>query len=127
MKSVSALLKIIADRWKMIGWFIIVLVNYLSLIPSPPHIDPTEGGMGDHVLAYTVMMWWWGQLYTKPKNLWVALAFVIMGVALEFAQRMTGYRTFDYMDMVGNACGVALGLVVSAKWKIPALQRLYAI
>jgi glycopeptide antibiotics resistance protein len=32
-----------------------------------------------------------------------------MGIAIEFLQRMTGYRTFDVLDMVANAVGVLLG------------------
>ena len=29
-----------------------------------------------------------------------------MGIALEFLQGMTGYRTFDVLDMAANAAGV---------------------
>jgi glycopeptide antibiotics resistance protein len=32
-----------------------------------------------------------------------------MGVALEFAQGATGYRSFEVLDMAANAAGVALG------------------
>jgi hypothetical protein len=29
-----------------------------------------------------------------------------MGIALEFLQEMTGYRTFELLDMLANATGV---------------------
>ena len=32
-----------------------------------------------------------------------------MGVAIEFLQGMTGYRTFEVADMIANAIGAALG------------------
>ena len=32
-----------------------------------------------------------------------------MGVALEFIQGWTGYRTYDPFDMLANTIGVALG------------------
>jgi glycopeptide antibiotics resistance protein len=32
-----------------------------------------------------------------------------MGVAIEYLQRMTGYRTFDVADMIANGIGAALG------------------
>ena len=35
-----------------------------------------------------------------------ATGFIAMGVALEILQRMTGYRTFDVLDMAANAAGV---------------------
>ncbi|MEA3193131.1 MAG: hypothetical protein QOD26_1464 [Betaproteobacteria bacterium] len=41
-----------------------------------------------------------------------ALAFVAMGIALEFLQGMTDTRTFDVMDMLANTVGVALGWIV---------------
>jgi hypothetical protein len=40
------------------------------------------------------------------------LALVLVGVVLEFAQRVTGYRSFAYGDMVDNALGVAAGLAL---------------
>ena len=38
-----------------------------------------------------------------------AAGFVAMGIAIEFLQRMTGYRSFEVLDMVADAIGVALG------------------
>ena len=39
-----------------------------------------------------------------------ATGFIAMGIALEFIQGMTGYRTFDLLDMLANAAGVLLVL-----------------
>ena len=36
----------------------------------------------------------------------------LMGIALEFIQEMTGYRTFDLLDMLANAAGV-----LGASWR----------
>jgi VanZ family protein len=36
-----------------------------------------------------------------------------MGIALEFAQRWLGYRSFEVADMVANTVGVALGLSIT--------------
>jgi glycopeptide antibiotics resistance protein len=54
-----------------------------------------------------MLMYWFAQLYAK--RLFYALGFIAMGVALEFIQGMTPYRTFEYFDMVANAAGVLLG------------------
>jgi glycopeptide antibiotics resistance protein len=35
-----------------------------------------------------------------------AAGFVAMGIAIEFLQGMTSYRTFDVLDMAANAAGV---------------------
>jgi len=48
--------------------------------------------------------------YVSPRTRAVCAAgFILMGIAIEFLQRMTGYRTFDVFDMLANAVGVALG------------------
>jgi VanZ family protein len=43
----------------------------------------------------------------------MAIALCLLGVSMEYAQRATGYRTFDVMDMVANAIGVGIGWVAS--------------
>jgi len=35
-----------------------------------------------------------------------AAGFIAMGIAIEFLQGMTSYRTFDPLDMLANAIGV---------------------
>jgi len=42
----------------------------------------------------------------------IALAFCVMGVALEYLQGLTDYRGFEYLDMLINAVGVGPGLVL---------------
>jgi hypothetical protein len=37
------------------------------------------------------------------------VAFIAMGIGLEFAQRALGFRVFEVQDMLANAAGVILG------------------
>jgi VanZ family protein len=49
-------------------------------------------------------------LYPRSRQRWlICFLFVAMGVALEYAQRATGYRVFDVLDMVANGVGALLG------------------
>jgi len=93
----------------LIGWGMILTVIVLSLIPV--EVDLSEGrDKWSHLLAYGGLMFWFGMLFTGAiRQLQIALAFVAMGVALEFLQRETGYRSFDVADMAANAAGVLLG------------------
>jgi len=50
---------------------------------------------------------------TKARAMYAA-GFILMGIALEFLQGMTGYRTFDVFDMIANTIGVALGWIAGA-------------
>lgn len=111
--------------WLAIGWALMLLVIYLSLIPAPPSIPGEEGDKIGHVLAYATLMMWFSQLYAGlPRRLLLALAFVALGIALEFVQRETGYRTFEIADMVADSVGVAVGWLVAPPRTPNALQLL---
>lgn len=47
------------------------------------------------------------------RRLAYAAGFIAMGIALEFLQGMTDYRTFDVLDMLANAGGVLLALAAA--------------
>jgi VanZ family protein len=79
-------------------------------MPKPPTIDVDQGDKLSHFAAYGLLMFVFCQIYDQRRTRLVyAAGFIGMGVALEFLQGMTGYRTFDVFDMLANAVGVALG------------------
>ena len=83
-----------------------------SLLPSEA-VDPVLPDWNDkliHGVAYATIAFWFAMLDRAPqRQLWWALRFVLMGVAIEFAQGATGYRDFEVTDMVADAIGVGLG------------------
>jgi len=85
-------------------------------MPKPPTIDVAQGDKLGHFAAYGLLMFLFCQIYVR--RLAFALAFIAMGVGLEFLQGMTGYRTFDVFDMLANAVGVALGWLVATHVRI---------
>jgi VanZ family protein len=100
--------------WLAIGWLLIFFVVYLSLTPQPLEIPVQEGDKIGHTLAYAVLMLWFSQLYSPPrKRLQVGCALIALAVGLEFAQRYTGYRTFEIADMVAGGAGVMIGWCVA--------------
>ena len=97
-----------------LGWAWVAAVIYLSLTPAPPRIDLEGGDKLGHFFAYAAMTYWFCQFYFHKARLAYALGFVAMGIALEFAQRATGYRGFELADMAANALGVAAGWALAA-------------
>jgi len=92
------------------GFGFVLLVIYLSLTRDRPNFGFPQGIKIGHVLAYTWLMLWYSQLYARTRvRLLFAAAFCLMGVALEYLQGMTDYRTFAYTDMLLNAGGVGIG------------------
>ena len=73
-----------------------------------------------HVVAYFWLMIWFAQIHRSAGRRWaLAAAFGAMGIVLEYIQGMTGYRQFDYVDMVRNFIGIAIGLALAR----PSLQN----
>lgn len=97
--------------WLMLGWLLIGAVIYLSLTPRPLELLRfDQADKLNHSIAYMTLMAWFCQLFlTGRQRLMLGMTFVAMGIALEFLQRMTGYRFFDYADMLANLSGVIIG------------------
>jgi VanZ family protein len=123
-QSVNDLAKFLRRMWIAIGWFGIGLLIYLSLMRDPPGIDIAQGDKLEHIAAYATLMFWFAQLTDSgARRLAIALELVALGVGLEFAQRETGYRTFEYADMAADAIGVAVGWLLASP-RLPNLLSL---
>ena len=101
--------------WLALGWLLVGLVIFLSLIPSPPE-PPGFAGVDKllHLSAYAVMMLWFGFIYLQGKTYRnIGLIFIMIGLILEFIQGATGYRSMDFFDMSANALGVLSGWLLA--------------
>ena len=111
--------------WLAIGYALVAAIVFLSLAPNLPSIDIEQGDKLGHLLAYGSLMFWFCQIYaTRPSRIAHALAFAAMGVALEFVQGMTDYRSFEINDMLANATGVGLGWIGAHVLNINLLARI---
>jgi VanZ family protein len=96
------------------GWLYAAAIVWLSLTPSPPQVDIANGDKLGHLLAYAGLMFWFCWLYRgwKIRSAY-AVAWIALGIGLEFAQRATGYRSFELADMAANALGVLAGALAA--------------
>jgi len=93
-----------------LGWGMVAAIVWLSLTPRPPQIDIEQGDKLGHLLSYGGLMLWFCLLYPRMKiRLAYAAGFIAMGIAIEFVQRWTGYRSFELADMAADALGVFAG------------------
>lgn len=101
--------------WYWLGALMLAVVVYLSLMPSPPQLDISAGDKLQHLAAYSALGYWFGMLALQNwrRLCLVAGGLIVLGIALEFIQGMTGYRTFDVGDMLANAIGVVAGLTLA--------------
>lgn len=109
--------------WLALGGFWIALVVMFSLMPSPPQpLNFEQSDKFTHFFFYGWLMLWFCQLYSgAARRFGIALAFVALGVGLEFLQSLTPARTYEELDMAANAGGVLLG------WLLAATPLAYAL
>jgi len=82
-------------------------------MPVPPKVDLGQGDKLGHFAAYGLLTFVFCLIYDqRATRLAYAAGFILMGVALEFLQGMTGYRTFELLDMLADAAGVLAGMLV---------------
>ncbi|BBI98897.1 hypothetical protein FGKAn22_05900 [Ferrigenium kumadai] len=97
--------------WLALGWLWVAALVYVSLTPNPPDaVRFLNADKLEHALAYCLLMLWFSQVYVRrTQRLFTAALMIAMGIAMEFLQGMTGFRSFQYADMVANSIGVLLG------------------
>ncbi len=103
--------------WLSIGWLLVALVVYLSLVSGRLPIDTiVSDEVSDrfvygfaHALAYATLMWWFLQLYPATRRAALAVGLIAMGILLEVLQGITLDRTPGYLDVLANIAGVLLG------------------
>jgi VanZ family protein len=115
-------------RWRAGGYALIFVVVLFSLIPRGVEIDIREGDKLGHFFAYGCLMFWFAQLVsTLDRRLRWAIAFVCMGIALEFAQGALGYRRYDPLDMLANAAGVLIGWLLALSLRYAFFARIESV
>jgi hypothetical protein len=110
--------------WLGAGCAMVGAIIWLSVTPSPPEIEVTQGDKLGHVVAYAVLMFWFCQLHAAARaRLRYALAFLALGIGLEFVQGALGYRNYEQWDMVADAGGIGVGWMAAMLLKPGILER----
>lgn len=102
--------------WFGIACLMTMTVIYLSLAAERPQIEAPFDHFDklQHLVAYGVLMGWWGQMYERSAQRWIVVALITLSLILEFAQQLSGYRTFDYLDGLANIMGVLVAFALLA-------------
>ena len=111
--------------WLTSAWVLLAAVVYLSLARLDVDIPAEGGDKVAHVVAYALLTFWFMQIYTAARpRVAIAAGLVTLGIVLEVLQGYTGYRNFDYVDMISNTIGVTLGWIAAPPRTPSVLARL---
>jgi len=95
--------------WLLLGWGMVAAIIVLSLIPVEVDLGEDRDKLA-HFVVYGGLSFWFGMIFVgRGLQLGIAAAFAAMGVALEFLQGLTDYRSLEVADMIANTVGAGLG------------------
>jgi VanZ family protein len=116
-------LKRIKKIWYFIGWGLVALIVYLSIMPMPENLAVPQNDKLSHFIAYFVLMWWFAQIFSESRYLSLSLKCIGLGIIMEIAQSFTDGRYGDFADVLANSAGVLVAWSVSKLWSVfPALK-----
>lgn len=108
-----------ARRWQIAGISVLVLVLAAALVPALwfMHDVPGSGLVSTDKLLHTLTfmfltVWFCGQY--RRRSYWrVAVAMLMFGVLIEACQMLLTWRSAEVGDLVADAVGIVLGLLLA--------------
>ena len=99
--------------WMTLGWAMVTAVIVGSLSPGELVRAFSLHDKMLHAGSYFLLMVWVAGLYPRNRHVLLALVLLCLGTALDVLQSGTATRQFDPRDVLANASGISLGLVLS--------------
>jgi len=99
-------------------WFACAAIGILSLLPA----EQLPGDFLDawdklqHLLAFAALALL-GCLAWPHRTGWVVGGLLAFGLAIEFAQQLSGWRFGEAADWVADALGIVLGWAIASGWR----------
>jgi VanZ family protein len=102
--------------WLAMSVALVAAIVYSSLAPDFELPVPTPDGFDkvEHFTAYCGLALWFTGLYPRARYWQVVTGLLALGLAVEIAQgTMQLGRSADVLDMLANAVGVLVGLLLA--------------
>lgn len=100
--------------WAGVGVLIMLWTLWMALRPDPGiTVDLPNGDKWLHAFTFTCLMGWWGNLNRRRQaRIWVALGCLAFGIFIEFAQWLSPPRDADPFDVLADAIGIVVALLL---------------
>ena len=100
--------------WLATGIVILGIVLTLALIRMPALLPFAGGDKVQHLGAFAFLTVWFAGVFERHHAVRIAIALLAYGILIELLQSLTTYRAAEVLDVVADACGVALGMGLAA-------------
>ena len=106
-----------ARRWQLAGVLLLALVMVAALVREMPFQELTaQFKLSDkfmHIAAFTFLAVWFSGQYEKKSYWRIAVGLMAFGILIELVQGTISYRTSEWLDLLGDAAGIAAGLIIA--------------
>ena len=108
-----------ARRWQIAGIFLLVMVLAAALVPADwfwPEDPNSRYFLSDkwlHGITFAVLALWFSGQYARHSYWRLMTGLVAFGLLIEVTQRMVSYRTADWIDLLADLLGVAVGMAIA--------------
>lgn len=100
--------------WLAVGLTLAAVIAVLSLLPSKELPDLRVSDKVEHTLAYVALGFCFASVIVRRDWFWLALSLLAFGALIELAQGVMHLgRNADARDLVANAVGISLGLLLA--------------
>ena len=100
--------------WVAMSATLVAMVVYASLVPVLPVPVPGRFDKVEHFATYCLLAVWFTGLYPRVRYWKVVAGLIVLGLGLEVAQGVMQLgRSAEPFDMVANASGVVVGLLLA--------------
>ena len=107
--------------WQVCVLLLLVFISYMALSPAPPKSLGSSWDKLNHAMAFASLAFCGHWSLSSPRARWLALPLALLayGGAIELLQLQIPGRDGEWVDLLGDAVGIVIGLIAAA-----ALHRL---
>ena len=66
-----------------------------------------------HLLTFLFLSLWFAGQYARSSYWRLVVGLIAFGLLIEAGQAMISYRSAEWMDLVADVCGIAVGLIIA--------------
>ena len=106
-----------AWRWQLAGFLLLIFVMIAAMVPEMPFENLVlQFKISDkvlHIVAFTILAVWFSGQYEKRSYWRIAMGLIAFGILIELIQGTVSYRRSEWLDLVGDASGIVIGLLIA--------------
>lgn len=105
-----------ARFWRWVLLALVVVVAWLALQPLPPATMDLGWDKLNHGAAFAALAFsaWLGHAGSMRRRAWALVALVVYGALIEALQSWVPQRHGDWLDLLADVVGLALGAATAA-------------